>query len=398
MDDCGFDILIIFKFSHTRKSSTKELALFSVTVIPMAKRIRVAVIFGGRSSEHTISCISAGSVLKAIDQTKYEVVPIGITRAGKWVLETADSARLAITDGVFPEVDPTNAPVLFTPDPSATQLVVQSEVPALLAQVDVAFPILHGPWGEDGTIQGLFELAGIAYVGSGVFASAAAMDKAHLKALMRAANIPVGKYEVLSDSDWQNNRETSLTRIKELGFPLFVKPCRAGSSVGISKVKSAADLEQAIELARQHDPKLIIEASMENTHEIECGVLGGAKRPKASVLAEIIVRDGHEFYDFEAKYVDDSVELCVPAKLDPALTKRAQAIACDAFTAIGGEGLARVDMFITGEDIVINEINTMPGFTPISMFPRMWAESGMDYPELVDYLISDALSRGTGLR
>jgi D-alanine-D-alanine ligase len=364
----------------------------------MAKRIRVAVIFGGRSSEHTISCISAGSVLKAIDQTKYEVVPIGITRAGKWVLETADSARLAITDGVFPEVDPTNAPVLFTPDPSATQLVVQSEVPALLAQVDVAFPILHGPWGEDGTIQGLFELAGIAYVGSGVFASAAAMDKAHLKALMRAANIPVGKYEVLSDSDWQNNRETSLTRIKELGFPLFVKPCRAGSSVGISKVKSAADLVQAIELARQHDPKLIIEASMENTHEIECGVLGGAKGPKASVLAEIIVRDGHEFYDFEAKYVDDSVELCVPAKLDPALTKRAQAIACDAFTAIGGEGLARVDMFITGEDIVINEINTMPGFTPISMFPRMWAESGMDYPELVDYLISDALSRGTGLR
>jgi D-alanine-D-alanine ligase len=398
MDDCGFDILIIFKLSHTRKSSTKELALFSVTVIPMAKRIRVAVIFGGRSSEHTISCISAGSVLKAIDQTKYEVVPIGITRAGKWVLETADSARLAITDGVFPEVDPTNAPVLFTPDPSATQLVVQSEVPALLAQVDVAFPILHGPWGEDGTIQGLFELAGIAYVGSGVFASAAAMDKAHLKALMRAANIPVGKYEVLSDSDWQNNRETSLTRIKELGFPLFVKPCRAGSSVGISKVKSAADLVQAIELARQHDPKLIIEASMENTHEIECGVLGGAKGPKASVLAEIIVRDGHEFYDFEAKYVDDSVELCVPAKLDPALTKRAQAIACDAFTAIGGEGLARVDMFITGEDIVINEINTMPGFTPISMFPRMWAESGMDYPELVDYLISDALSRGTGLR
>jgi D-alanine-D-alanine ligase len=262
----------------------------------------------------------------------------------------------------------------------------------------VAFPILHGPWGEDGTIQGLFELAGIAYVGSGVFASAAAMDKAHLKALMRAANIPVGKYEVLSDSDWQNNRETSLTRIKELGFPLFVKPCRAGSSVGISKVKSAADLVQAIELARQHDPKLIIEASMENTHEIECGVLGGAKGPKASLLAEIIVRDGHEFYDFEAKYVDDSVELCVPAKLDPALTKRAQAIACDAFTAIGGEGLARVDMFITGEDIVINEINTMPGFTPISMFPRMWAESGMDYPELVDYLISDALSRGTGLR
>ncbi|MEY4311722.1 MAG: hypothetical protein RLZZ571_492 [Actinomycetota bacterium] len=364
----------------------------------MSKRIRVAVIFGGRSSEHTISCISAGSILKAIDQTKYEVVPIGITHEGKWVLESADSARLSVTDGVFPEVDATNSPVLFTPDPSATELVVQSQVPDVLAQVDVVFPVLHGPWGEDGTIQGLFELAGVPYVGSGVFASAAAMDKAHLKSMMRAADIPVGPYEVVTDSDWKFNREESLARVNKLGFPMFVKPARAGSSLGISKVKNQADLVNAIELAREHDPKLIIEASMENTHEIECGVLGSEQGPKASVLAEIIVREGHEFYDFEAKYVDDSVELSVPAMLDPAIAKRAQDIACAAFKAIDAEGLARVDMFITGDQIVINEINTMPGFTPISMFPRMWQETGMDYPALVDYLLSDALRRGTGLR
>lgn len=364
----------------------------------MANRIRVAVIFGGRSSEHTISCISAGSILKAIDQTKYEVIPIGITHEGRWVLESSDSARLSVTDGVFPAVDSSRSPVLFTPDPSATHLVVQSEVPDVLAQVDVAFPVLHGPWGEDGTIQGLFELAGVPYVGSGVFASAAAMDKGHLKALMRASGIPVGPYEVITDADWKNQREQSLSRAINLGFPLFVKPCRAGSSVGISKVKRAQDLVAAIEFAREHDPKLIIEASQENTREIECGVLGGQTGPRASVLAEIIVREGHEFYDFEAKYVDDSVELSVPAKIDSQIAIRAQEIACAAFSAIDAEGLARVDMFITGEQIVINEINTMPGFTPISMFPRMWKESGLNYPELIDYLISDALRRGTGLR
>ena len=364
----------------------------------MANRTRVAVIFGGRSSEHTISCISAGSILRAIDQTKYEVVPIGITKEGRWVLETSDSAKLSITDGVFPVVDNSRSPVLFTPDPSATHLVVQSEVPDVLAQVDVVFPVLHGPWGEDGTIQGLFELAGVPYVGSGVFASAAAMDKGHLKALMRAAGIPVGPYEVITDADWKLNQSQSLGRIKRLGLPIFVKPARAGSSVGISKVKRQEDLIPAIEFAREHDPKLIVEASQENTREIECGVLGGPNGPRASVLAEIIVREGHEFYDFDAKYVDDSVELSVPAKLDSEITKRAQDIACAAFTAIDGEGLARVDMFITGDQIVINEINTMPGFTPISMFPRMWNESGMSYPELIDYLISDALRRGTGLR
>ena len=364
----------------------------------MSKKIRVAVIFGGRSSEHSISCISAGSVLRALDRSKYEVVPIGITKAGKWVLEADDAGRLAIQNGVFPEVNDKNAPVLFTADPTATELVVQSGIPEVLQQVDVAFPVLHGPWGEDGTIQGLLELANIPYVGSGVFASAAAMDKAHLKAMMQSAGLPVGPYEVVTNAQWTSQREASLTRIKSLGFPVFVKPSRAGSSVGISKVKSETELVAAIEFARQHDPKIIVEASIENAREIECGVLDSATGPKASVCAEIIVRDGHEFYDFEAKYVDDSVELSVPAKLDPALHEKIRALAIEAFLAMAGEGLARVDMFVTGTDVVINEINTMPGFTPISMYPRMWAETGLDYPALVDALVQDALRRGVGLR
>ncbi len=364
----------------------------------MSKKIRVAVIFGGRSSEHSISCISAGSVLRALDRSRYEVVPIGITKSGNWVLETDDAERLTIKDGVFPQVNDENPTLLFTANATATQIQVQRQIPEFIAQVDVAFPVLHGPWGEDGTIQGLLELAGIPYVGSGVFASAAAMDKAHLKAMMQSAGLPVGSYEVLTNAQWTSQREASLARIKLLGLPVFVKPSRAGSSVGISKVKSHDDLVTAIEFARRHDPKIIVEASIENAREIECGVLDSATGPKPSVCAEIIVREGHEFYDFEAKYVDDSVELSVPANLDPALHEKLRALAVSAFLAIAGEGLARVDMFVSGTDIVINEINTMPGFTPISMYPQMWAQTGLDYPALVDALVQDALRRGVGLR
>ena len=364
----------------------------------MSKKIRVAVIFGGRSSEHSISCISAGSVLRALDRSRYEVIPIGITKSGKWVLEADNADRLTIQNGVFPEVNSANPAVLFTADPSATDLVVQSNVPEVLQQVDVAFPVLHGPWGEDGTIQGLLELAGIPYVGSGVFASAAAMDKAHLKAMMHSAGLPIGPYEVVSNAQWLTDQAASLARIKTLGLPVFIKPCRAGSSVGISKVKSESELVAAIEAARIHDPKIIAEASIENAREIECGVLDTASGPKASVCAEIIVREGHEFYDFEAKYVDDSVELSVPADLDPVIHEKLRELAVQAFLAMDGEGLARVDMFLTGNDVVINEINTMPGFTPISMYPRMWAETGLDYPALVDALVQDALRRGVGLR
>jgi D-alanine-D-alanine ligase len=364
----------------------------------MSERIRVAVIFGGRSSEHEISCISAGSVLRAIDRDKYEVVPIGITHEGKWVLEADNPQRLVAADGVFPQVDSTNPAILFTPDPSATHFVVQSDVPHVLSQVDVVFPVLHGPWGEDGTIQGLLELASIPYVGSGVFASAAAMDKAHFKSLMVAAKIPIGQFAVITDAQWQNSRDAVLARIANLGLPLFVKPARAGSSVGISKVKTYGELVAAIELARTHDPKVIVEASIENAREVECAVLSSATGTKASVCAEIIVREGHDFYDFEAKYLDDSVDLVVPANLPAHLTEKVQQVAIQAFDAIGGEGLARVDVFISGKDVLLNEINTMPGFTPISMFPRMWAQSGLEYPELIDTLIQDALRRGVGLR
>ena len=364
----------------------------------MNNRIRVAVIFGGRSSEHSISCISAGSVIRALNPAKYEVVPIGITHEGKWVLQDVDVQRLQLQDGQFPEVDASGDVVLFTPDPSATHLVVQSAVPDLLNHVDVVFPVLHGPWGEDGTIQGLLELAGIPYVGSGVFTSAVAMDKAHFKDIMRAHKIPVGPYEVVTDLQWRKHRDEALARIAKLGLPLFVKPCRAGSSVGISKVKSYGELVEAIETARQHDPKVIVEASVENAREIECGVLGGADGTRASACAEIIVREGHEFYDFAAKYVDDSVQLVVPADLPSVIADRVRDIAIKAFAAIDGEGLSRVDVFIAGDQILVNEINTMPGFTSISMFPRMWAHSGLEYPELVDTLVEDALRRGTGLR
>ena len=364
----------------------------------MSQRIRVAVIFGGRSSEHEISCISAGSVLRALDRDKYDVVPIGITRNGQWVLEADDADRLSVVDGIFPEVDATRSPVLFTPDPTAHELVVQTTVPSVLAQVDVAFPVLHGPWGEDGTIQGLLELAGVPYVGSGVFASAASMDKAHMKSMLHAAGLAVGPYEVITDFQWRHQREHALDRVSRLGLPVFVKPSRAGSSVGITKVKNYSDLEPAIELARLHDPKVVIEASIENNREIECGVLGSANGPQASVVAEIVVREGHEFYDYEAKYVDDSVDLVVPAELSDSVSARVRELACEAFLALDCEGLARVDMFISGDDILINELNTMPGFTPISMFPRMWANTGLDYPELVDALIQDAIRRGTGLR
>ena len=364
----------------------------------MSKKIRVAVIFGGSSSEHSISCISAGSVLRALDRSRYDVVPIGITKSGKWVLEADDADRLTLRDGVFPEVDSTKPTLLFTADSTATQLVVQSGSQDVLQQVHVVFPVLHGPWGEDGTIQGLLELAGIPYVGSGVFASAAAMDKAHLKAMMHSAGLPIGPYEVVTAAQWINDKDDSIARIKTLGLPVFIKPCRAGSSVGISKVKSHDELVAAIEAARIHDPKIIAEASIENAREIECGVLGTSTGPKASVCAEIIVRDGHEFYDFEAKYVDDSVELSVPADLDPALHEKLRELAIQSFLAMDGEGLARVDMFVTGDEVVINEVNTMPGFTPISMYPRMWAETGLDYPALVDALVQDALRRGVGLR
>jgi D-alanine-D-alanine ligase len=368
----------------------------------VSERIRVAVVFGGRSSEHAISCVSAGSVLRALDRERYDVVPIGVTPDGRWVLESDDSDRLAITDGKLPEVDAGGTSIVLAADPTRPDLEVHeaNQVPESLGTVDVVFPVLHGPFGEDGTIQGLLEMAGVPYVGSGVLASAVAMDKGAMKTVFAQAGLEQAPYVVVSDRDWRRRREQVLARVAALGLPVFVKPARAGSSLGITKAKSADAVEAAIEEARRHDPRVVVEASVEGAREIECGVLVDADgEPRASVCAEIVVKGEHEFYDFEAKYLDDAADLVVPADLDPAVSARVQELAVQAFDALGCEGLARCDFFVDADGrVLVNEVNTMPGFTSISMFPRVWAESGVDYPDLVDRLVADALRRGTGLR
>ncbi len=356
------------------------------------RRVRVAVLFGGRSSEHSISCVSAGSVLAAMDRQRFEPVLVGITRAGAWVRVADDPEALRIIDGVLPEVSEGEA-LLLPPDPVALARG------GALAGIDVAFPLLHGPFGEDGTIQGLLELAGIPYVGSGVFASAAAMDKGHMKASLAAAGLEVGPYELISERDWSEDRQATIDRVLTLGLPVFVKPARAGSSMGISKVSEPDELASAIEASREHDPRVIVEAGLVDVREIECGVIEGPDGPRASLCAEIVVGGGHDFYDFAAKYLEDAVRLIVPADLDAALLAQVQARAVTAFEALTCEGLARVDFFITADGRpIVNEVNTMPGFTPISMFPRMWQASGLSYADLIDHLIQDALRRGTGLR
>jgi D-alanine-D-alanine ligase len=361
------------------------------------RKPRVAVIFGGRSTEHGVSCVSAGSVLQVIDREKYEVVPVGISLEGRWVLAADDPERLAITGDKLPEVHETGAAVMLAADPTHRGLSVYEpgEVPRELGQVDVVLPLLHGPYGEDGTLQGLFELAGIPYVGSGVFASAAAMDKGHMKTLLRGAGLPVGPYAIVTPRAWETDKAAVRETVASLGFPVFVKPARAGSSVGISKVHGPGELDDAIEAARQHDPRVVVEAGIEG-REIECGVLEGVDGgpPEASVPGEIVVGGGHEFYDFAAKYLpDEGTDLVVPADLPALVVAEVQALAVKAFEALACEGLARVDFFLTAAGVVVNEVNTMPGFTPVSMFPLMWRETGLDYAALVDRLVQSALTR-----
>ena len=368
------------------------------------RKPRVAVVFGGRSSEHAISCVTAANVLQAIDRDVYDVVPVGISTSGHWVLESGDPERLSITDGKLPEVDVTAMPVLF----GANRELVVSEpgtVPSTLGEVDVVFPLLHGPWGEDGTIQGLLEMSDIRYVGSGVLSSAVGMDKHYMKVVFQAAGLEVGPYVVIRDRDWMRDAEACRTAVDELGYPVFVKPARGGSSLGISKVNSRDELDDAIVEARAHDPKVIVEASANDPREIEVGVLGGldGAPPEVSVCGEVAVSGGgHDFYDFETKYLPEGEEylaLSVPADLPAEVAADIRAKALTAFDAIEAEGLARVDFFLDADGrVVINEINTMPGFTPTSMFPRLWAESGIDYPTLVNRLLTLALTRPTGLR
>jgi D-alanine-D-alanine ligase len=363
-------------------------------------KIRVAVVFGGRSSEHAISCLTAGSVMAAIDKDRYEVVPVGIARDGSWVL--ASGQRLAIEGGRLPEVSADGPPLALPLDPARRGLIVVAagEVPRALGDVDVVLPLLHGPYGEDGTLQGLLELAGVRYVGAGVFASAAGMDKGFMKIIWQGAGLPVGPHVVVGDRRWRRERKRVVDEVKELGWPVFVKPARAGSSMGISRVDSEAELEAAVEFAREHDPKVIIEAAIEG-REIECGVLQGLDDdpPEASVPAEVRVGAGHDYYDFEAKYFDEGLRLDIPPDLPPAVIEEVRRLSVQAFEALGCEGLARVDFFYTPDGrLLLNEINTMPGCTPASAFPKMWEAAGLDYPALVDRWIRTALQRPVGLR
>ena len=374
-----------------------------ITPEPTAPRRRIAVVFGGRSTEHQVSCVSAGSVLRALDRDRYDVVPIGIARDGRWVLAPDDPERLAITAAGLPEVEQTGAPVALSGDPTRRDLVVSEPgaMPREMGEVDVVLPLLHGPYGEDGTLQGLLELAGVPYVGSGVFASAAAMDKGHMKALLKAAGLPVGPHAVVTEREWTRDKAAVRETASVLGYPLFVKPARAGSSVGIVKAHAPEELDDAIEEALRHDPRLVLETAIPG-REIECGVLEGADGadPEASVPGEVRVGGDHEFYDFAAKYLpDEGTELIIPADLPAEVTAEVQELAVRAFTALSCESLARVDFFV-GDDgsVVLNEVNTMPGFTPVSMFPLLWRESGLDYPALVDRLIAGALARRPGLR
>ncbi|WP_432541334.1 D-alanine--D-alanine ligase family protein [Kineococcus sp. SYSU DK002] len=364
---------------------------------------RVAVVFGGRSSEHAISCVTAAGVLAALDRDVYDVVPIGITTSGRWVLVDDDPARFELTDGKLPEVPAAGVPVALSQDVDSKAL----RGPAgqvLGGAVDVVLPLLHGPFGEDGTLQGLLELSDTRYVGSGVLASAAGMDKQVMKLLLAGQGLRVGPWTSFRARRWETDRDAVVAEVEALGYPVFVKPARAGSSIGISRVTGRDGLEAAVAEAVSHDPKVVVEAALTG-REIECGVLedldGG--EPLTSLPGEVEVVGGHDFYDFEAKYLDSgNVRLSCPADLPDDVTAEVRRTAARVFEAMGAEGLARVDLFVDpsrgAEGIVVNEINTMPGFTPFSMYPRMWAATGVDYPQLVHHLLQLALRRPTGLR
>ena len=355
------------------------------------RKLRVAVVFGGRSTEHAISCLSAGSVLSQLDRSRFDVLPVGITPDGAWVLAPDDPKLLAADGDHLPTLADGTALAL----PTGQELVVMApeRVGEVLGGIDVVFPVLHGAYGEDGTIQGLLEMAGIPYAGSGVLASAAAMDKEYGKKLLAAEGLPIVPYAVLRRGVATLDAETR----ERLGLPVFVKPARAGSSMGIVKVTDWADLDAAIAIARAVDPKVIAESAMVG-REVECGVLEYPDgRVDASLPAEIRVQA--DFYDFDSKYLSEATEFDIPAKLSDAATARVRELSVRAFGALDCQGLARVDFFVgPDETVTVNEINTMPGFTAMSMYPRMWAVTGVDYPSLLATLVETAIARGTGLR
>jgi D-alanine-D-alanine ligase len=366
-------------------------------------KIRVAVVFGGRSAEHAVSCASAGLVLSALDRDRYDVLPIGIATDGRWVLTSGDPHRLALSASSQPSVDSVALPgAEITPRAGGVLSVsAPGQVPRDLGEVDVVLPLLHGTFGEDGTLQGLLEMAGTRYAGAGVFASAAGMDKEYMKLIVAARGLPVGRYVVVRDRDWAcgpAERKRILDEIDELGWPVYVKPARGGSSVGISRVTGPAELAAAIEAARTFDAKVLVEAALDGM-EVECAVLEGLDGggPEASLPGQVIVDPDSPFYDFQAKYLGTQTTMAVPAPLPPEAAAEVRRLACAAFDAISCEGLARVDFFCTpAGEVVFNEINTMPGMTPASGFPMMWAASGLPLPQLFDRIITTALRKRPG--
>jgi D-alanine-D-alanine ligase len=356
-------------------SESKDRALPGLTSGEQRQKIRVAVVFGGRSAEHSVSCASAGLILGAIDPVRYEVIPVGIARDGRWVLTSADPARLALADGL-PSVDDVATPgTEIVPRGGTLHVSAPGQVPRDLGGVDVVLPLLHGAYGEDGTLQGLLEMAGIPYAGAGVLASAAGMDKEYMKLLFAARGLPMGPYVVVRDRDWsagEAERRKVLDEVSGLGFPVFVKPARGGSSIGTSKVDSAGELEAAISAARQHDRKVLVEAFVDGV-EVECAVLegiGGAA-PDASLPGQVIVDPDATWYDFEAKYLGAGTGMEIPAPIPDADVERIRQMAGTAFDAIDCEGLARVDFFYTASgEILVNEINTMPGFYQNQYVPK----------------------------
>ncbi len=350
----------------------------------MSKK-RVAIICGGRSSEHSISCISAKGVLEAIDRNLFEPILIGITLRGKWVaLKSADDFGLG-SDGL--PIVPDTAPGI-----NADIHGLKNADGAPLA-IDLAFPLLHGAYGEDGTIQGLFEMADIPYVGSGVLASSVAMDKTFAKPIYADFGLAVADGITVHQRDWIAHRELEIAKIRALGLPVFVKPARSGSSRGTTKVKSDSEIAPAIEEAHRHDPRAMVEVAIKG-REIECAVLEINGKAHASVLGEIRVHEPHEFYDFEAKYLDGSTTFDVPANVTPEIARAISDSAVTAFEALGCEGLARVDFFLTEDNqVIINELNTMPGFTSMSVFPMLWKATGKSYSEIITQLCESALTR-----
>ncbi|HEX6856186.1 MAG TPA: D-alanine--D-alanine ligase family protein [Streptosporangiaceae bacterium] len=389
------------------------------------RKIRVAVVFGGQGPEHSVSCLGAGNTLSAIDRDRYEVIPIGITTDGRWIQVPDQPERLALTSGELPSVESAAAEVeaasaahasAGAAPPSGLARASMHSLPAarselvgtVLSDVDVVLPIIHGPFGEDGSLQGLLEMAGVTYVGAGVLASAVGIDKEYMKLIFAARGLPVVRHVVVRERDWPlpgageatPESKRVLDAIAELGWPLFVKPARGGSSIGTSKASDMGQLHESIELARQFDRKVLVEAAVDGV-EIEVSVLEGVAGgpPDTSLPGQMMIEGEDEFYDFGTKYLDPEDRMAIPAPIPAAAADEIRRLAAEAFEAVSCEGLARVDFFYTADGkILINEINTLPGMTPTSYFQKLWEASGLPFDQLLDRVIQTALAKRPGLR